>query len=114
MLSPCLVIGSVYLFSSRLASQLPDDPLGCLIDRNLSIWMKRLPKEYHEAVEAKEQGRRRFNSPVCSLMLYLDAQMDVTLMILLTPTHKINERRECQHRVSPDFRLRSRESRAGR
>ena len=37
---------------------------GGLSDRNVPIRVQRLPKECHEAVEAKEQRRRAFNGQV--------------------------------------------------
>src|SRR5947199_10300160 len=48
---------------------------GGLSDGNLPIWVQGLPKEGHQAVEAKEQRRRTLNGQVGPLALRLEAQM---------------------------------------
>ena len=52
----------------------------CLSDRNTAIGIQFLPKECHEAVEAKEQWSRAIERSIRPLALRLDAQMGMSLL----------------------------------
>lgn len=53
---------------------------GCLRERDVSIGMKRAPKERDQAVETEEHGRRAVNGQVRPLALGLDPQMGPALL----------------------------------
>src|SRR5260221_3241692 len=72
---------------------------GRLSDRDLPIRVQRLPKECHEAVEAKEQRSRALNGLIRPLALCLDAQMSATLLKRHFQTralHKVSDNLFCR------------------
>ena len=53
---------------------------GSLLERKLSIWRERLPKEGHETVETKEQRCRALNGQIRPLALGFQAYMSATFL----------------------------------